>query len=213
MNKTVIFDFDGTIADSFEVVLAIFCKLTGRQELPKAAEIEHLRQMPILKVAAALKIPRWRVPFLLMRGRKEMERHILEVAPFPGIATSLSALRENGCRLYIVSSNSTRNVERFLAQHQLAGYFDDVYGGVSIFGKAKVLRHIMHRHKLQTQQCIYVGDEARDILAARKAGVKCIAAVWGFSAAAPLAAQQPYAVADGPEYLPEIVRTWRVNEK
>lgn len=206
--KTIIFDFDGTIADSFETIVGIFCELTGRQVPPDQAEIERLRRMPVQKVATALKIPHWRVPLLLLRGRKKMEQHMLEIMPFEGIAQSLAALQGLG-QLYIVSSNSTHNVQQFLEHHHLASYFEGVYGGVGIFGKAAALKRIMHSHQLKPQDCIYVGDEVRDMTAARKAGMKCIAAAWGFSAPELLAAQQPYAVADGPEYLAEIVRTWQ----
>lgn len=176
--------------------------------LPDQAEIERLRRMPVHKVAAALKIPHWRVPLLLLRGRKKMEEHMLEIMPFEGMAQSIATLQGLG-QLYIVSSNSTRNVQQFLHQHQLASYFEDVYGGVSIFGKAAALKRIMRSHQLKPQDCVYVGDEVRDVAAARKAGMKCIAAAWGFSAPELLAAQQPYAVADSPEYLAEIVRTWQ----
>lgn len=199
--KTIIFDFDGTIADSFAVIVAIFHQLTHRSQLVTPEEIVKLRRMRLLDVAKAEHISRWRMPFLLMRGRRQMTQRLGEVQIFGGMSEVLAKLHKENYQLFIMSSNSAGNVHKFLKDHQLDAYFNEVYGGVGLLGKARALKQIMRQNHLKPAECLYVGDEPRDIEGSREAGVACIAVSWGFNAASLLLEHQPLAVVDTPENL------------
>lgn len=198
--KTLIFDFDGTLADSFELVIDIVYDLTG---IPRQneAEVARLRKLPLLKAAREMKIPLSRAPGLLLRGRQMMHERIHEVHPFPGIPEVLQELHEAGYHMLVISSNSEQNVRTFLRANDLESYFDGVYGGASVISKAGALKRVMRRNRIDAANCYYVGDEVRDIVAATKAGIEPIAVTWGYQAPEALAEYHPYALINDPAEL------------
>lgn len=198
--KTLIFDFDGTLADSFELVIDIVYELTGIPH-QNEKEVARLRKLPLLKAAREMKIPLSRAPGLLLRGRQMMHERIHEVHPFPGIPEVLQELHEAGYHMLVISSNSEQNVRTFLRANDLEGYFDGVYGGASVISKAGALKRVMRRNRLVPANCYYVGDEVRDIVAATKAGIEPIAVTWGYQAPEALADYHPYALVNDPAEL------------
>src|SRR5689334_13072598 len=94
MKKLVIFDFDGTLANSFDIVVDIFKSWSTRYVRVSDAEIERLRGMGARTVMKELHIPYWRAPWLLAKGRREMTRRLPEIELFTGLQKVLEALRE-----------------------------------------------------------------------------------------------------------------------
>lgn len=202
--KTLIFDFDGTLADSFELVMEITYELTGIKP-PSEEEVARLRKLPLLKAAAVLHIPLRRAPRLLLKGRQMMLERIHEVHPFPGIPETLKQLHAQGYHLLVISSNSEKNVRTFLRTHKLESFFDGVYGNASIFNKTGSLRRVMKRNQLQPEDCFYVGDEVRDIVAATKAKMEPVAVAWGYQAPEALAKHHPFALVREPQELLKLL--------
>jgi phosphoglycolate phosphatase len=100
-----------------------------------------------------------------------------EVPMFPGIASALRRLHEQGHRLFILTSNKEQNVRLFLAEHALEPYFDGVYH-CSIFRKGAGIRKLLRRNDLSAKHCWYIGNEAADIEEAQAVDVKGIAVTW-----------------------------------
>lgn len=205
--KTVIFDFDGTIADSLGLVVEIYRQLTNDTRKLTPAEYEALRKLPAQKVARSIGVSLWRIPFLVRKGRKIMHSRLGEVDVFEGLPEALERLKEQGYTLRIVTSNSAENVQKFLDDHQLSEYFSDIVGDVGLFNKAKVLRKIIKGDALDASQSYYVGDEARDIVASKKAGLRIISVAWGYNHEDLLRDLQPYAIARTPHELVNIITT------
>ncbi|HSX08495.1 MAG TPA: HAD hydrolase-like protein [Candidatus Saccharimonadales bacterium] len=203
---TIIFDFDGTIADSLSFTIEIFRKLTGWQGAQTPEEIARFRRMPLTKVVKEVGVPFLQIPSLLMRGRKIMTARITEVPPFPGMSETIHTLHERGHRLLVMSSNSGQNVKKFLAHNKLDAYFDAVYGNVGLFNKAGALRRVTRINKIDRNSCFYIGDEQRDVDGARRVGVKVIAVAWGYNDPELLQAHQPFALAHKPADILEILR-------
>lgn len=203
--KTIILDFDGTIADSLKTAISIYHDVTHRQQPVTEEELRQVRHMHILRIAREEKIPGWRIPLLLVRGRQQMSRRLGEVTVIDGMAEAIQQLALNGYQLFVMSSNSTDNIQRFLRDHQLSEYFTRVYGGIGLRGKGAALKRTMRREHLAKQECLYVGDELRDIIGAREADIRCIAVGWGFNDAAMLLEQKPLAVVDSPAMLVRII--------
>jgi phosphoglycolate phosphatase-like HAD superfamily hydrolase len=194
----VIFDFDGTIADSLPVVITIFEELLrGGKPMP-AAEVERLRGMSLLRVGAELKIVPWRVPFLLARGRARMRRRLDEIPMFDGMDAVIRRLNAEGHKLYVVSSNSARTIRVFLESHNLDNQFIRVYGRAGLFGKTKLLRLMLRRNRLDTDETYYIGDESRDVEAAHRNHVRAIAVTWGYNNNKLLKAHKPEFMAGKP---------------
>jgi HAD superfamily hydrolase (TIGR01549 family) len=204
--SVLIFDFDGTIADSMDLAIEIFYEVTGHPRIDDPERIAYLRTLPLLKVARVAKVAPHQIPRLLLKGRTLMHQRIDEVKTFPHLHDTLEHLHTDGYQLFVMSSNSQQNVEHFLQKHHLAEYFDGVYGGVGLFSKTGALRKIMRRNKLQPEDCYYIGDEMRDIAAARKAHIRPVAVAWGYNAVSALRKQSPFAVAEKPTDLERIFR-------
>jgi len=155
-------------------------------------------------VMKALGVPMWRAPLLVRRGRAAMHNRLNEVGVFAGLPGVLKELHERGYSLRIVTSNSDGNVHDFLERHGMRAYFSDIHGGVGLFDKAKVLRKMVKHAAAAQDKVFYVGDEARDIAASKKAGLPIVAVSWGYNHGDLLKDMHPYAVADKPADLLKI---------
>jgi phosphoglycolate phosphatase len=202
--STIIFDFDGTIADSFVLAMAIAHELAGWAEPLPAAEIRRLRGMSLLKVAEDLKIRPWKIPFLVARGRAQMRAKMPEVDAFHGMPEAIKALHDAGHDLYIMSSNSAQNIELFLERYKMNQEFIKISGSVGLFGKARVLKKIIKQNSLDQSDTFYVGDEVRDIEAAKRAGIRIISVAWGYNNEAVLVAHQPDFMVRKPLEIPKL---------
>ncbi len=200
---TVIFDFDGTIADSFDVIVDIFGSITGKREKVSDEEMAELRGQSLQAVAKHIGIPMWKIPFLLTRGRHMMGRRMDQIPVFEGIGKVIEQLHAEGHELMIVSSNSKRNVRKFLKQHHLYKYFTEVRGNAGLLGKSRILRRVVKSNNFKMKDCIYIGDETRDVLAAKAVGMRVIAVTWGFASASFLESMHPTALA---HERPDIIR-------
>jgi phosphoglycolate phosphatase len=193
-NGTIIFDFDGTIADSMELVLELFYEITGHERLTKA-EIAELRSLTVPKILKRLGVSLRHGPQLLVKGRALMRQRIDDIKVFQGLPAVLKRLHDDGWQLIVISSNSYQNIETYLDTHGLRDYFDRIYGSVKIFGKTQALRKVLKQDRLDRRSCFYVGDEVRDMQAARRARVRGVAVAWGYNDASILAAENPFAIA------------------
>jgi phosphoglycolate phosphatase len=205
MKKTLIFDFDGTLADSFELVIDIAHELTGVPQQTEE-EIARLRRLPLIKATRQLGIPVRKLPVMLVKGRQMMHERINEVHPFPGVADALRELKNADFHMLVTSSNSEQNVRIFLRANGLEQYFDGVYGGASIISKVGAIKQVLKRNRLSAANCYYIGDEVRDVVAASKAGVMPIAVTWGYQDAQALKDHHPYALVNKPAELIALLR-------
>ncbi len=201
----IIFDFDGTIADSFESVVQVFYELTGRKERLSPEAIERLRGMSLHGAAEELGIRPWKMPFLLMRGRRRMSKLVGTLQAHPGVPEAIRKLHAEGHQLFIMSSNSEKNIVRFLREHHMRKNFVNIYGNVGLLSKAGVLRKIRRRNRLGSDNCWYIGDEVRDIEGAKLAGIKIMAVTWGFNTAELLQQHQPTAMVNTPAELLQVL--------
>jgi len=178
---TLIFDFDGTLADTRDIAVNELRRVKGDTYPIDAAAIEKLRGMTAREVFKALDIHWWELPRIAIMGRKAVREQIDTVAAYPGIAKALQRLKDLNITMIIASSNSNRNIDIFLEKNKLTSFFSHVYGGAGIFDKAGVIRKIMRKDGLSPEECCYIGDEVRDVDAARRAGVRSAAVTWGYN--------------------------------
>jgi phosphoglycolate phosphatase len=201
VKRAVIFDFDGTIADSLPAVVEVAESLTNRPEHFTKAEIENFRHLSLIELLVVLNISKWKVPSLLLRGRKMMREYLPDIPLHTGIDSVIRELHDKGDKLYILSSNSTENVQNYLDLHDLGKYFAGVYGGASLLGKAPRLNKLIANESVDVTQSWYVGDETRDVIAARAVGLKSMSVTWGYNSHQALQAKQPDAIADTTDEL------------
>jgi phosphoglycolate phosphatase len=192
----IIFDFDGTIADSRDYIINFIAKESGRGEL--SLEEKHaLYGMSILSIARRLGYRWWRL--------QKMAHGIINIKPFDGIVGVIKKLHAEGHELFIVSSNSVITIRSFLKRNHIREQFLEVYGGIEIFGKSPIFRQLIGDHNLNSKQVICIGDELRDIEAGQAAGIATIAVTWGFAGHDNLINLKPTAVAEKPEDIITIL--------
>ena len=203
--KTIIFDFDGTIADSFSLIIEIARDLTKHPKLIDKKEIHTLKDLQLIDVAKELNIPKYKWPYLLFRGRKMMLARIDQIKPFDEINSLLKDLSNRKYSIYIMSSNSKKNIEIFLNKYNLKKYVHKIYGGVGLLNKAKNLNKIILKDNLNKSEVYYVGDEPRDIEASKKVNIKIISVSWGFNNKELLLKYNPDFIVDEPSSILKIV--------
>lgn len=201
----IIFDFDGTIADTFEDVVQIFHRLTGRHQKLPEEEVERLRGLSLTGIIEDLQIPPWKIPFLMIRGRQRMARKMSTVEAQPGIIEIIKKIYAEGHQLFIISSNSRRNIRAFLRKHQLQEEFVEIYGSVGLFSKGRALKKIVRRNHLNPAETWYIGDEVRDVLGAHHAGLRMVAVSWGYNTATILQEHKPTRLVSQPAELLKIL--------
>lgn len=202
---TLIFDFDGTIADTLTAIVQITNRLAPAYGFTPTTpdRLAHLRTLTPQQLIEQSEIPLFRMPFLIRRVRRELRQEIPNISPIQGLPEVLVELAQ--ChQLMIVSSNAASNIQQFLTLNQLTGLFDPIYANVGLLGKARRLRRILNRHGLLPSHTLYVGDETRDIAAAHQIGLPVTAVSWGFSSLEALQNQQPTFVATEPAQLQAI---------
>lgn len=191
--KVIIFDFDGTLANTIDVIVDITNRLAlefgYNQTTP--AELTRFKSLSSREIVKQSGVSILKLPFLIKKVRAELNKEIAQIQPIEGIKEALQALRAEGDRLGIITSNSKENINGFLEKNEWQNLFDFVYSGTTLFGKSKVINHVIKQQELNREEVIYVGDETRDIEAARRSNVKAIAVSWGFNSPAVLAQQNP----------------------
>jgi len=190
--KLVIFDFDGTLADSFPWFIKTIDVVTEKFNLKKIdkAEISELRKLDSLNFLKHLNVPLYKLPIISTYMRNMMTENINEIKLIPGMQNLLNSLKEKGYKLAIVSTNSKTNIVKVLGE-ELFSLFDHFVAGVSLFGKESKLKKVLKLSGIDKRDAIYLGDELRDIQASKKVGLSCGSVTWGVNDADALAALAP----------------------
>lgn len=190
--RLVIFDFDGTLADSLPWLRAVFGELAREFgfRTPDAGDLERLRRTSPRDAMALLRVARWKIPLIAARVRRRMAAELASVRTFEGVDEVLGQLDQAGVILAVVSSNSRRNVERVLGA-RAAARIAHWSCGSSLLGKAAHFRRVLARSGVLAQEAICIGDEIRDARAARDAGIAFGAVGWGYHALDALVAEGP----------------------
>ena len=210
MTKVIIFDFDGTLADTIDILLSITNRLSAEFGFKSAtkeelAQLSNLNSWQILQYSG---ISIFKFPLLIRRLKAELHSEVPHIQLFPGIKEVLLELKKRGFQLGIITSNSRENVLGTLEKNGLQDTFTFIYSG-STFGKHKVINKWLRIENIHTEKVVYVGDEIRDIDAAKKTGIKVIAVGWGFNSHEALAAQNPNFLIERPQELIEIMNSWQ----
>jgi phosphoglycolate phosphatase len=187
-----IFDFDGTLADSaawFRTTINHVAQRYGFRQISDA-ELEELRGQRTIDIIHHLGVPIWKIPFIARYLRQLVARDAHLIGLFEGVNALLSGLAEYDVAIAIVTSNSEANVRRILGEDN-SRRIRDYACGASLLGKASKFHAVIKRQGAIAARTIAIGDEARDIDAARKAGLAAGAVSWGYATVDLLRAHRP----------------------
>jgi pyrophosphatase PpaX len=181
-----LFDFDGTLVDTHGVILDCYrhaaLQVLG-EELP--GDVIEANLSRTLREASADVAGDRAEEFFDVYVAHSMALHADEVGPFEGVTEMLMRLRDDGCRLGIVTSKLRSVVELVLDQVSYGPAFEVI---VTVDDtelhkpEPEPILYALERLKVGPDAAIYVGDSPFDILAARAAGVASGAALWGLHA-------------------------------
>ena len=180
--RLAIFDFDGTLADSFPFLLSVFNQIADEHGFRRLdlSQVERLRHYDTRAMMRHVGMPAWKLPLAAASFKSLMRENAGQVRLFPQVDTVLRELALCDIKLTIVSSNAEDNVRRVLGP-ELAPLISQYECGMSIFGKTARIRKVVKRAAVAPAAALYIGDQATDAEAARKAGVAFAAVHWGFA--------------------------------
>ena len=193
--KAVIFDFDGTIVDSLAAIIRVLEDVTGAKKPLSEAEVEKLENLSMWQVARAMKLPLYKVPIIIFRGRRMFRDHMRSVRVHSGMPELIEMLHEK-VPLFVLSTNRTTNIEKYLTWHGLDHFFTRIYGEANPLSKVRKLRELLDREGLKAEEVWCVGDEIIDIKSAHKVGMSVAAVTWGYSSPEGLSAHHPDTLVD-----------------
>ena len=190
--RLAIFDFDGTLADSFAFFLVVTNRLADEHGFRRMEEheIETLRGQGARQIVGKFGIPAWKLPRIGRDFRRYMAEDANGIAPFPGVDRLLQGLADHGIQIAIVTSNSAENVRRILGPESSA-LIRHWSCGVSMFGKRSKLRGVLRSSGVLAAEAICIGDEVRDLEAAHAEGIAFGGVSWGYTAPEALRAHGP----------------------
>ncbi|MEW6391255.1 MAG: HAD family hydrolase [Pseudomonadota bacterium] len=189
--ELVIFDFDGTLADSAAWMMRAVNPMARRYGFKTVTdeEIEMLRGRSTREVIRYLGVSPWKLPLIARAGKKLMAADAHTIPLFPETAKMLRALHGAGVKIAVVSSNSEQVIRRVLGP-ELSELISLYACGASLFGKARKFKQVTARG-VSRDKVICIGDETRDIEAARAVGLDCGAVGWGYAKPSILAEHRP----------------------
>jgi phosphoglycolate phosphatase len=207
MTRTIIFDFDGTIADTLDTVVKIVndhSENFGYKKVTKQ-DIPYLQGKKPREILSHLEISIFKLPSWVKKIHSEINKEITNMTPTVNISPLLSELSDDkDIRLGILTSNTQENVQQFLEKNEL-DFFEFVRTGKSVFGKSHLINKIIKQQHLNQNDVFYVCDEIRDIEAARKSGIQSVAVTWGYNTKDALVKENPDFLVATPDELAKII--------
>jgi len=196
----IIFDLDGTLADSFAFFISVHNQLADRHGFRRIApaEIDALRGCSAREVMRHVGLPRWKLPWVARSFARLMRA--AEIPLFTGVGPMLQHLQRSGTALAMVSSNAADNCRRILGDAHWQRLVH-VECGASILGKRRRIARVLRATGVSPTRAIYVGDQITDAEAARAAGVAFGAVAWGYATRTSLERLQPAHLFDAVEDL------------
>lgn len=197
----LLFDFDGTLVNSFHCVMQKTILLADKFGFRKIQEheIESIRDLSSIEIVKFLKIPIYRIPMLIFQMRKHIHQEIPTLAPVDGIQQILEELYNAKFPMGILTSNSVENVEKWLEINNLRHVFAFIHAESKFFSKKNLIKKTLAKYAIDKSQAVYIGDETRDIDAAKKNNIKSVAVTWGYNSEKAILKYEPSVIVKNPK--------------
>jgi phosphoglycolate phosphatase len=203
MQKVLIFDFDGVIADSLAPMLQYaeqVCQELGHPCQPKQNDLESLERMEFSEFGRQLGIPETKIDVFVTRNH---EFFYNRQEPLAIIAEMDDVIRKTSriATLAIITGNSCKVVDKFLIAYELKDEFKTILCAEDEGNRAEKILRIKALHNGSNSEYYMIGDAISDIRAAQRAGIKSVAVGWGHQSKLKLATGNPDFIIDQPEDL------------
>ena len=212
MYKHIIFDFDGTLVNSKDVLLEVFNGLAYKYKYKKLSEEDFniINNLPMGKRLKMLGIPFYRT-FGMKKLQKESNDKYKEylgvIELFNGIEEVLTKLYKSGYVLSVITSNTADNITRYFNLKNL-NVFKYIYSSPGFFGKSRKIKMFLKEQNILQGDALYIGDEIRDIDACHKVGIDIAAVTWGLDNEKILRASEPTYLVNECKDILDILRVF-----
>jgi pyrophosphatase PpaX len=182
---TVLFDLDGTLIDSIELILSSARYAFDKLDRPAPSDAEWLTGVGIPLRTMFGRYARddaERESFIAAYREYQMPNHDRLVRAYDGVVDTIKELRARGHEVGVVTSKSEALALRGLACVGLARYMDTIVGCDSCTRHKpdpEPVRLALHRLASDPGSAVFVGDSVHDVMAGNAAGVTSIGALWG----------------------------------
>lgn len=182
MKKTLIFDFDGTLANSFEEALTILSKVENNFGLSYSKEELRflIRNNNYNDLIKEFKISKFQQLLVLIKIRKITKKKFLDVTLYEWVPRFLKEL-EKKHTLFLLTSNKKEIVEPILKKNDILKYFTHCSYKANFFRKKQAMKKLIKKYNLDQNQTYYIGDEVRDFKASTMANINSLIVSWGFN--------------------------------
>jgi phosphoglycolate phosphatase len=180
--KLVMFDFDGTLADSFEWFIGTINKVAELYDFKPLdlGRLDEIRGYSPRQMMAVTELPWWKLPLVTREMRRLMSTRIDEIPLFQGVNELFQDLRREGTEIAIVTSNAKENVVRVLGSENTA--LISYWGcGASMFGKQSKVKAVLKASSLLINDAVYVGDAISDSEMAASLKIDFVGVAWGYT--------------------------------
>lgn len=204
--KYIIFDFDGTLADSTAVFASAWNTLAQKYKFKgiEFKEIESLKKLSMAERSKLFDFPMYKLPMILPQFYRLYRQSLNEVHLYEGIKDVLMEIDKRGYKILIISSNSQENILEFLKMNGIQ-CVSNVLCSNRIFGKDKVLKKFLKDSSSSVSDVLYIGDEQRDIVACKKVGVPIIWVSWGYDSIEVIQQEEPEYKVNAPKEILDII--------
>ncbi|MCY9024088.1 HAD-IA family hydrolase [Priestia megaterium] len=181
MNKVILFNFNGTIVNTKNLAIDIFNEIAEKQGYKKIneEEVPHLSTLSIRDRCKTLNVPIYKMPLVGIAIKRRYQTYIPNLKPVLGISEVLKELKKQDCKLGFLTSNNKNETNEFLINNSI-DIFEYNHYSFNPFSKSRDISSFLKNNRLKKDEVIYVGDELRDIKAAKKNGLFCVAVSWGY---------------------------------
>lgn len=204
--KLLLWDFDGTLADTLSIALGIYNRMAAKRSFHPITDPDAVRGMGMREFLKTHNVAARHVPFAFHTFLRELRRLAPEIRLNAGIADAVRTVASRGVDQGVVSSNDTRTIEACLDANDIAAAFSYVSGTSRIFGKERRIKKAITQCGADPADVLYIGDEVRDIEAAKAAGLDIASVTWGLNSEELLRSEQPTFVVDHPGEILDILQ-------
>lgn len=185
--KNLIFDFDGTLADTSNLIVATMQKTIQDCNLPfkNTKEIKATIGVRLEEIPSIL----WPEKEIqgeffgsIYRNNFEKIKHQIPVRLFPEVFESLNILKDKGFKMGIATSRSKKSVEELCRNLEIIRLFDYILGGDDVIhGKPdpESINKILEEEEWERAETLMIGDMNVDILMGQRANVKTCGVLYG----------------------------------
>ncbi|STX50789.1 HAD-superfamily hydrolase [Legionella busanensis] len=178
-NNIIFFDFDGTIADTMKQYIYLYNEFAKKNKKPVISVYDYLklRNSSFNEVRKKLGYNLLETFYIAKKLKKQLYAAPFSIKIVPGIIDIINEMHKRNFLIYIVSSNTKKNIQKILVAHGI-NHIEEIISTFRGFNKTYFIKKYLKKHK-DYLHAFLISDEYKDIRAANKLDIISLAVTWG----------------------------------